>query len=169
MSSFIRKKPIITAENCVKSPDNYIFLANYLVNSKKSSTFAPAYKKKHSGFSSARLECLLWEQEVVSSNLAIPTTENVHPVWLQFNVSNWSIFLGKSSISRNTVNDILVGKMAEWSMALHSKCSIRATVSRVRIPIFPQEKVINVLMNRHLWLLFLNFYTKNAPMINRWN
>ena len=25
------------------------------------------------GYSSARLECLLWEQEVVSSNLAIPT------------------------------------------------------------------------------------------------
>ena len=25
------------------------------------------------GCSSARLECLLWEQEVVSSNLAIPT------------------------------------------------------------------------------------------------
>ena len=27
------------------------------------------------GYSSARLECLLWEQEVVSSNLAIPTKE----------------------------------------------------------------------------------------------
>ena len=27
------------------------------------------------GCSSARLECLLWEQEVVSSNLAIPTNQ----------------------------------------------------------------------------------------------
>ncbi len=30
-------------------------------------------KRKCAGCSSARLECLLWEQEVVSSNLAIPT------------------------------------------------------------------------------------------------
>ena len=30
-------------------------------------------ERKHAGCSSARLECLLWEQEVVSSNLAIPT------------------------------------------------------------------------------------------------
>ena len=30
-------------------------------------------ERKHAGCSSARLECLLWEQEVVRSNLAIPT------------------------------------------------------------------------------------------------
>ena len=30
-------------------------------------------ERKHAGCSSARLECLLWEQEVMSSNLAIPT------------------------------------------------------------------------------------------------
>lgn len=30
-------------------------------------------KSRSSGYSSVRLECLLWEQEVVSSNLAIPT------------------------------------------------------------------------------------------------
>ena len=30
-------------------------------------------ERKCAGCSSARLECLLWEQEVVSSNLAIPT------------------------------------------------------------------------------------------------
>ena len=41
--------------------------------SKKSSTFALAFEKEATGSSSARLECLLWEQEVVSSNLAIPT------------------------------------------------------------------------------------------------
>ena len=41
--------------------------------SKKSSTFALAFEKEATGCSSARLECLLWEQEVVSSNLAIPT------------------------------------------------------------------------------------------------
>ena len=32
-------------------------------------------KRKCAGCSSARLECLLWEQEVVSSNLAIPTNQ----------------------------------------------------------------------------------------------
>ena len=43
--------------------------------SKKSSTFALAFGKEAAGCSSARLECLLWEQEVVSSNLAIPTNQ----------------------------------------------------------------------------------------------
>ena len=43
--------------------------------SKKSSTFALAFEKEATGSSSARLECLLWEQEVVSSNLAIPTNQ----------------------------------------------------------------------------------------------
>ena len=43
--------------------------------SKKSSTFALAFKKEATGSSSARLECLLWEQEVVSSNLAYPTNQ----------------------------------------------------------------------------------------------
>ena len=32
-------------------------------------------ERKCAGCSSARLECLLWEQEVVSSNLAIPTNQ----------------------------------------------------------------------------------------------
>ena len=35
----------------------------------------PLSKRKCAGCSSARLECLLWEQEVVSSNLAIPTNQ----------------------------------------------------------------------------------------------
>ena len=35
-------------------------------------------KRKSAGCSSARLECLLWEQEVVSSNLAIPTKRIVN-------------------------------------------------------------------------------------------
>ena len=43
--------------------------------SKKSSTFALAFEKEATGSSSARLECLLWEQEVVSSNLAYPTNQ----------------------------------------------------------------------------------------------
>ena len=43
--------------------------------SKKSSTFALAFEKEATGCSSARLECLLWEQEVVSSNLAYPTNQ----------------------------------------------------------------------------------------------
>ena len=43
--------------------------------SEKSSTFAPAFENEGAaGSSSARLECLLWEQEVVSSNLAYPTS-----------------------------------------------------------------------------------------------
>ena len=53
-----------------------IFFRKYLVMSKKSSTFALAFEKEAAGCSSARLECLLWEQEVVSSNLAIPTNQN---------------------------------------------------------------------------------------------
>ena len=32
-------------------------------------------ERKCAGCSSARLECLLWEQEVVSSNLAYPTNQ----------------------------------------------------------------------------------------------
>ena len=35
----------------------------------------PLSREKVAGCSSARLECLLWEQEVVSSNLAIPTNQ----------------------------------------------------------------------------------------------
>ena len=52
-----------------------IFFRKYLVMSKKSSTFALAFEKEATGSSSARLECLLWEQEVVSSNLAYPTNQ----------------------------------------------------------------------------------------------
>ena len=40
---------------------------------KKALSLQPQKKIECSGYSSARLECLLWEQEVVSSNLAIPT------------------------------------------------------------------------------------------------
>ena len=48
--------------------------------SKKSSTFAPDFRETQAaGSSSARLECLLWEQEVVSSNLAYPTEKLVKP------------------------------------------------------------------------------------------
>ena len=62
--------------------------------SQKSSTFAPAKRvvvlislrsndllpalQSRAGSSSARLECLLWEQEVVSSNLAYPTSTFAH-------------------------------------------------------------------------------------------
>ena len=35
----------------------------------------PLSKRKCAGCSSARLECLLWEQEFVISNLAIPTNQ----------------------------------------------------------------------------------------------
>ena len=40
---------------------------------KKAVPLHPLSREKAAGCSSARLECLLWEQEVVSSNLAIPT------------------------------------------------------------------------------------------------
>lgn len=52
-------------------------IAFYLRISKKNTIFALAFDKKPSGYSSARLECLLWEQEVVSSNLAIPTKKSM--------------------------------------------------------------------------------------------
>ena len=42
----------------------------------------PALRNR-AGSSSARLECLLWEQEVVSSNLAYPTKRVI--AWLSFN------------------------------------------------------------------------------------
>ena len=42
---------------------------------KKAVPLHPLSKRKCAGCSSARLECLLWEQEVVSSNLAIPTNQ----------------------------------------------------------------------------------------------
>ena len=38
----------------------------------------PLSEMKHSGCSSVRLECLLWEQEVVGSNPVIPTQRNCH-------------------------------------------------------------------------------------------
>ncbi len=56
-------------------------MQKYLRISKKSSTFAPVLDI--AGSSSARLECLLWEQEVVSSNLAYPTKWS-HAKWLRF-------------------------------------------------------------------------------------
>ena len=40
----------------------------------RSNDLLPAQRSR-AGSSSARLECLLWEQEVVSSNLAYPTLE----------------------------------------------------------------------------------------------
>ena len=38
-----------------------------------------------------------------------------------------------------------IGKLSEWSKEPHSKCGIRASVSRVRIPHFPQKKKIEAL------------------------
>ena len=42
----------------------------------RSNDLLPALRSR-TGSSSARLECLLWEQEVVSSNLAYPTENRV--------------------------------------------------------------------------------------------
>ena len=41
-------------------------------------------ERKCAGCSSARLECLLWEQEVVSSNLAIPTNQKRNSIEFLF-------------------------------------------------------------------------------------
>ena len=43
------------------------------------------YTTRFTGSSSARLECLLWEQEVVSSNLAYPTKRKSR-TWLPFEI-----------------------------------------------------------------------------------
>ena len=52
---------------------------------KKAVTLHPLLKKLfRAGSSSARLECLLWEQEVVSSNLAYPTKRSVKTTHLFF-------------------------------------------------------------------------------------
>ena len=57
--------------------------------SKKSSTFALAFEKEATGSSSARLECLLWEQEVVSSNLAYPTNQRAKAQKISHNRKYW--------------------------------------------------------------------------------
>ena len=44
----------------------------------RSNDLLPA-RLRRAGSSSARLECLLWEQEVVSSNLAYPTGSRMAP------------------------------------------------------------------------------------------
>ena len=52
---------------------------------KKAVPLHPLSRRKHAGCSSARLECLLWEQEVVSSNLAIPTNQKqlkIKDLWM---------------------------------------------------------------------------------------
>ena len=51
------------------------FSQNILSYQKKAVPLHSLLKRKCAGCSSARLECLLWEQEVVSSNLAIPTNQ----------------------------------------------------------------------------------------------
>ena len=56
-----------------KTQKNAFFFKNIWSYKKKAVPLHPLSRRKHAGCSSARLECLLWEQEVVSSNLAIPT------------------------------------------------------------------------------------------------
>ena len=77
--------------------------------SKKSSTFALAFEKEATGSSSARLECLLWEQEVVSSNLAYPTNQKkpLKNEWLLYFFFNYQkifvIFFAKKYILLNYI------------------------------------------------------------------
>ena len=60
------------SKKCIK---NTFFCKNIWSYQKKAVPLQSLSKRKCAGCSSARLECLLWEQEVVSSNLAIPTNQ----------------------------------------------------------------------------------------------
>ena len=55
-----------------------------LVLLKKSFTFAPLYTSKSSGYGPVRLRRLLWEQEIVSSNLTTPTDQKAQHNVLSF-------------------------------------------------------------------------------------
>ena len=76
--------------------------------SKKSSTFALAFEKEATGCSSARLECLLWEQEVVSSNLAIPTNQK-KPL-----KNEWLLSLYTLHISVEYINDLICENRVDY-------------------------------------------------------
>ena len=56
-------------------------------------------KRKCAGCSSARLECLLWEQEVVSSNLAIPTNQINNHLIIRWLFYFFSVFFSVLCIS----------------------------------------------------------------------
>ena len=54
-----------------------------------------------------------------------------------------------------------IGKLSEWSKEPHSKCGIRASVSRVRIPHFPQ-KIIKTVCPSSLEQAVFIFFCKDA-------
>ena len=56
-------------------------------------------ERKCAGCSSARLECLLWEQEVVSSNLAIPTNQINNHLIIRWLFYFFSVFFSVLCIS----------------------------------------------------------------------
>ena len=77
--------------------------------SKKSSTFALAFEKEATGSSSARLECLLWEQEVVSSNLAYPTNQKK-----PLNLSGFFLSLYTLHISVEYINGLICENRVDY-------------------------------------------------------
>ena len=76
-NSFLTRKSVQSYAKKLKFQRKCTFFAFFSENiwsyQKKAVPLHPLSREKAAGCSSARLECLLWEQEVVSSNLAIPT------------------------------------------------------------------------------------------------
>ena len=59
------------------------------------------------------------------------------------------------------------GKMPEWSIGPHSKCGERATVPRVRIPVFPPRQKLPVKFCPSKWGLlksFVKFTKQNSRL-----
>ena len=73
-----------------KYTKNAFFFKNIWSYQKKAVPLHSLSKRKCAGCSSARLECLLWEQEVVSSNLAIPTNQERNSIRVSFFLFTYS-------------------------------------------------------------------------------
>ena len=59
--------------------------------------------------------------------------------------------------------------MPEWSIGPHSKCGERATVPRVRIPVFPLRKDVNLTIGLHPFLYERTLYAPTMFKKNKEN
>ena len=84
------------SKKCIK---NTFFCKNIWSYQKKAVPLHSLSKRKCAGCSSARLECLLWEQEVVSSNLAIPTNQINNHLIIRWLFYFFSVFFSVLCIS----------------------------------------------------------------------
>ena len=105
----------------------------------------PLSREKAAGCSSARLECLLWEQEVVSSNLAIPTNQKEATQMSGFFVVScrydWLVvtewyrwrWLSEGLLNDSSTNNKVVfvyNKRLSWSNSPNGSCEHYMAISR---------------------------------------